>query len=158
MPKRVLPDPLPISEILDFLFHNIRKEGGREFSEYEVAKGINIGTSTLKAIRDGKTLNPGLDTIRNLCRFFGVPLTVFQCGSLEEIRNILETQRQVLPNEGDKNPVVQEIMLRSSNLSEAGKRDILKLVKMVGHAEAYRKGEVSRLAPDKEDNDVAAQR
>lgn len=160
MPKRISPDPLPIAEIVDFLFKNIRKVDGSTYSEYEVSKAISLGASSVGFIRSGKTTNPGLDTIRKLCFFFEVPLTIFQCQTIEDVKEVIELHRRIKPdeNEGEKHPLISEILMRASALSEAGKRDILKLVKMVNHAEAYRRGEIARLSPEPGDQDVAATR
>jgi transcriptional regulator with XRE-family HTH domain len=124
-----------ISELVNLLFEEILNPDARTFTEKEVSYQVNITHKTLKHIRTGKTSNPGIATIREISRLFGISLDFFDVASIEECYGFL--------NERDETatavPSVSEITFRSLDLSEESRKDILQVIRWVEAAERERK-------------------
>ncbi len=128
-----MDDYLPVSEQLRVLFEEVTNRDGRPSSLQEVSDAIDVSVATLSQLRTGRIKNPQLHTVREICRFFGVPLRFFETKSIQECYAILagETVEAAEP--------ISEIALRASRLSEKSQQDILMMIGWVQAAEAQRK-------------------
>ena len=126
-------DYLPVSTQLNILFENVLGEAKRPYTLQEVSDGTGISVSSLSQLRNGHIENPQLNTLRELCQFFGVPLRYFETKDEKECFAIIADD-----NEGNA-PELNEIAFRATNLSENGQRDVLTIIKWVQAAEAQRK-------------------
>lgn len=124
-----------IAELVNLLFNKVRRPDGRPFTEKEVSEQVNITHKTLNHIRTGKTPNPGIATIREICRFFGVSMDFFNISSLEESYAFLNERKQAEAQATS----VNEIMFRALDLSEEGRKDLLNVIRLVEAAERERK-------------------
>lgn len=74
---------IPVSELVELLFRTHLKPKGQQYSNREVARGINslglgdITPAYIAKLRRGDTLNPSRDVLSKLCLFFQVPSSYF---------------------------------------------------------------------------------
>jgi transcriptional regulator with XRE-family HTH domain len=74
---------VPVSELVELLFRTHLKPDGRQYSNREVARGINslglgdITPAYIAKLRRDDTLNPSRDVLSKLCLFFQVPSSYF---------------------------------------------------------------------------------
>ncbi|WP_202446730.1 MULTISPECIES: helix-turn-helix transcriptional regulator [Streptomycetaceae] len=75
-----------IAQVLDYLMREIHPKGRDSYSYAEIAELIKeragegdptVSHGTIQAIRTGKVTNPGVDSLRALANFFGVPVSIF---------------------------------------------------------------------------------
>src|SRR5215210_1412365 len=68
-----------IGELVDRLFRTHLRADGKEYSYQEVAAALNdeIDPTYIGKLRSGKVPNPGRNTLKLLCLFFGVPASYF---------------------------------------------------------------------------------
>ena len=128
------PDPLPLKDLINFLFENILHPEGRPYITQEVADEVRISHATINHLRTGRNKNPSVPTLQEIARFFDVPLNFFECSSYDECFAMLSGQSpEDLPG------AVAEIAFRASNLSPKSQMDILKIILWVEAAERERK-------------------
>jgi transcriptional regulator with XRE-family HTH domain len=99
--------------------------------EVSSVTGISIGT--LSQLRTGRIQNPRLNTLREICKFFDVPLRYFETQTVAACYAILNHQEDQQADE------MNEIAFRAANLSEQSQQDILHIIKWVQAAEELRK-------------------
>ena len=127
-------EPLPLKDLINFLFENILHPEERPYITQEVADEVRISHATINQLRTGRNKNPSVPTLQEIARFFNVPLSFFECASYDECFAMLSGQ----PSEELPGPVA-EIAFRASNLSPKSQMDILKIVLWVEAAERERK-------------------
>ncbi|MEW1660635.1 XRE family transcriptional regulator [Streptomyces sp. NPDC093707] len=75
-----------IAQVLDYLIRELHPKGRGPYTYAEIAHLIRqragegaptVSHGTIQSIRTGKVTNPGVDSLRALADFFGVPVTVF---------------------------------------------------------------------------------
>ncbi len=71
-----------VADLVNALFETHRKPNGSPYTNREVAFalakfGVEIDPSSLSKVRNGKTANPGRDTLLGLCRVFKIPPSFF---------------------------------------------------------------------------------
>jgi transcriptional regulator with XRE-family HTH domain len=126
-------DFLPVAEQLQILFDEVKHPAGRAYTMQEVSETIDVSLATLSQLRTGKIKNPQLHTLREICRFFHVPLRYFETRSIEECYAILAgDQVEALSP-------INEIAFRATHLSPKSQRDVLTIIQWVQAAEAQRK-------------------
>ena len=128
-----MDDYLPVSEQLQVLFDEVMNHDGRPYSLQEVSDAIDVSIATLSQLRTGRIKNPQLHTVREICRFFGVPLRFFETKSVDECYAILAGENV------EATGPISEIAFRASRLSEKSQQDILMMIGWVQAAEAQRK-------------------
>lgn len=106
----------------------------------EVCDQIGVSLATISQLRTGRIKNPQLNTLRELCHFFQVPLRYFETQSPEECYAILADNAPV------PTPEINEIAFRATKLSPSSQRDVLTLIKWVQAAE-HQRHEDSALPP-----------
>ena len=124
---------LPLSQQLILLFEAKPHPDGRPYTMQEVSDATGISVAAISQMRNGKINNPQLNTLRNLCKFFDVPLRYFETKTTEECYAIFN---------GDNQPpkvINNEIAFRANALSEQAQRDILNMIKWAQAAERQRK-------------------
>ncbi len=121
---------LPLAEQIKILFDAIRHPEGRPFTLQEVSEGSGISLGTVGQMRSGKIVNPQLNTLRGLCRFFDIPLRYFETKTREECYALLATPAT------RERPALGEIAFRASELTPLAQQDILTLIKMMQAEEA----------------------
>ena len=121
---------------LKWLFENIKKPDGSEYSLLDVEKatesfGQRVTTSNLHRLKHDQIRNPGFLTLRAIAMFFQVPLSFFNEDlSTEELERI---KIQALPS------TIQEIALRTSEMDEADQDVILDMVISLSQRRQQRK-------------------
>ena len=120
----MMDDYLPLNEQIKILFDSVRNPEGRAFTLQEVSDATGVSLGTVAQMRSGKVLNPQLNTLRALCRFFDIPLRYFETRTREECYAILAE-----PSTSAK-PALNEIAFRASGLSPQAQQDILRLLKV----------------------------
>ncbi|MDX2137280.1 MAG: helix-turn-helix transcriptional regulator [Chloroflexota bacterium] len=128
MSTTVLPY-LAFAEQLRVLFETKRHPDRRSFTLQEVSAGTGIAMATLSHMRTGKIKNPQLSSVRELCRFFAVPLRYFETTTLEECYAVLTA------DSADSLPMLNEIAFRATHLSPEAQEDILQIIKWAQTAE-----------------------
>lgn len=126
-------DFLSLSEQLNILFEAVRHPEGRPFTMQEVSNAIDVSLPALSQLRTGKIKNPQLHTLREICRFFHVPLRYFETTSVEECYAILAGKQE------DEGSPINEIAFRAIRLSPESQRDILTIIRWVQAVEEQRK-------------------
>jgi transcriptional regulator with XRE-family HTH domain len=128
-----MEDYLPISTQLNILFEERLHVEQRPYMLKEVSEATGISVGTLSQLRTGRIENPQLNTLREICHFFDVPLRYFETRTMDECYAILTSKE-------DKSAVeINEIAFRATNLSEQSQQDILNIIKWVQAAEELRK-------------------
>ncbi|MGB7342046.1 MAG: helix-turn-helix transcriptional regulator [Phototrophicaceae bacterium] len=129
-----MEDYLPVSKQLTILFDAVQHAEKRPFTLQEVSDATGISVGTLSQLRTGRIENPQLNTLREICRFFDVPLRYFEAQNEDQCYAFIQD------NDRDKHiPELSEIAFRATNLSPDSQRDLLKIIKWVQAAEAQRK-------------------
>lgn len=129
-----MEDFLPVSEQLRILFEEIRHPSGRPYTMQEVSAVIDVSLATLSQLRTGKVRNPQLHTLREICRFFEVPLRYFETRSTEECYSVLAQDNQT-----EATAPINEIAFRATRLSPKSQRDVLTIIQWVQAAEERRR-------------------
>lgn len=130
---------LPIAEQLQILLEVVLHPSGRPYKMQEISDATGISLATLSQLRNGKIKNPQLNTLRELCGFFNIPLRYFETTSVEACFALLQDDVETKPAE------ISEIAFRAKNLSTDAQRDILTIIKWVQAAEkAYEEGRGDR--------------
>ncbi len=132
--------PLPLKQLVNFLFDNIKHPDGRPYTSQEVAEQVRISHATINQLRTGRNKNPTLPTLQELCIFFNVPLGFFDCASYDECFAVIAQDRM------DYSPNVVQIAFRAGELSPASQKDLLNIISWVEAAERERKA--GRDVPD----------
>jgi len=127
-----MSDFLSVAEQLQVLFEAVQHPSGRAYTLQEVSDTIDVSLPTLSQLRTGKIKNPQLHTLREICRFFNVPLRYFETRSVEECYALLAEQRE------DTASQLNEIAFRATQLSPESQRDVLTIIRWVEAAEAQR--------------------
>jgi transcriptional regulator with XRE-family HTH domain len=127
------PEPLPLKDLVNFLFEHVQRPDGRPYTTQEVTDHVRISHATINQLRTGRSKNPALPTLQEICRFFEVPLTFFECTSYEECFAVLAEPRT------EAAPQAAEIAFRASRLSPEAQDDLLKIILWVEAAERERK-------------------
>lgn len=122
-------DYLPLADQINILFEVITNPDGRPFTIQEVADQIDVSLATISQLRNGKINNPQLNTIRELCRFFDIPLRYFETTTPEECYAV------IAENDVQNLPQLNEIAFRALKLSPQSQRDVLNMVKWAQAAE-----------------------
>ena len=123
---------LSVARQIQILFEAIPHPEGRPYTIREVSEQIDVSLAAISQMRSGRIKNPQLNTLRELCRFFGVPLRYFDTRTPEECYAILQARDEAPP------PVLNEIAYRATRLSPASQRDVLTLIQWVQAAEQQR--------------------
>lgn len=127
-----MKDYLPVSEQIQILFEIVTHPTGRPYTMQEVSDQIGVSLATISQLRTGRIKNPQLNTLRELCRFFQVPLRYFETQTPEECYAILTDDSPLVTSE------INEIAFRATRLSPSSQRDVLTLIKWVQAAEHQR--------------------
>jgi transcriptional regulator with XRE-family HTH domain len=130
----VKKDPLPLKDLINFLFANVLHPDGRPYLSQEVADQVRISHATINQLRTGRNKNPTLPTLQEICRFFNISMSFFECTSYDECYAVLSGQ----PPEELPGPVA-EIAFRARGLEPKAQEDVLKVILWVEAAERERK-------------------
>jgi len=126
-----MTDYLPLAQQIQILFDAVTHPDGRPFTIREVSDEIDVSLAAISQMRSGRIKNPQLNTLRELCRFFDVPLRYFEARTVEDCYAVLADART------DIQPQVSEITFRATQLSPAAQQDVLTLIKWVQAAEQH---------------------
>ncbi len=110
---------------LNYLFEKKRKPDGTQYTQTEVAEGTK-GVLTrvyLWKLRKGRASNPGFNVIQVLAEFFGVDPSYFF--DSDEMKGALARESQ------ERNELVDQIALRSSELDDKGKQAVLYMIESI---------------------------
>ncbi|MBA3870396.1 MAG: helix-turn-helix transcriptional regulator [Anaerolineae bacterium] len=124
---------LSVAEQLQILFEEVFHPENRPYTLQEVSQQIDVSLPTLSQLRSGRSKNPQLNTLRELCRFFKVPLRYFETHSREECYAVLTEK------DAGVSSALNEISFRATHLSTQAQQDILKVIQWVQAAEQLRK-------------------
>lgn len=127
-----MDDFLPVSQQLQILFDTVRHPDNRPYTMQEVSAAIDVSLPTLSQLRTGRIKNPQLHTLREICRFFHVPLRYFETRTPEECYAI------IAGDEAHSTPALHEIALRATHLSPRSQQDVLTIIRWVQAAEDQR--------------------
>lgn len=123
-----MSDYLPVAEQLNILFEEFTHPDGRPYTLKEVSDATGISLATLSQIRTGRILNPQLNTLRDICRYFNVSLDFFGTRSREECFGVILSRQE-------RSDEIHEIAYRANRLSEKAQRDILTFIGWIRAAE-----------------------
>ena len=110
---------------LNHLFEEKRKPDGAQYTQTEVVESSN-GVLTrvyLWKLRKGRASNPGFHVIQVLAEFFGVDPSYFFDN--DEMKVALAKERQ------ERDKLVDQIALRSSELDDNGKQAVLFMIESI---------------------------
>lgn len=131
-----MSDYLSVQDQIQCLFDEVLHAEGRTYTLQEVATATGISIGTISQMKNGKIQNPQLNTLRELCHFFGVPLRFFETSSLEECYAIIHRDDDEAPR------TLSEIAMRATALSPEAQQDILRVISWVQAAEQLRESGV----------------
>jgi transcriptional regulator with XRE-family HTH domain len=127
------PKPLPLKDLVNFLFEHIQHPDGRPYLSQEVADQVQISHATINQLRTGRIKNPTLPTLKDLCQFFDVPLSFFECATYEDCYALLAQKR------APQGSQASEIAFRASQLSPQAQKQVLTVLHWVEIVEQARK-------------------
>ncbi|MCB9460146.1 MAG: helix-turn-helix transcriptional regulator [Anaerolineaceae bacterium] len=119
---------LRVSELLSLLYRHRYKSDGTYYVDRDVSEATGISQSSLSAIRRGSIQNPGIDTIKLLCRFFDVKLAYFEATSENEALEIMAAGRSEESYE-------LKLAMRLNRLSEDARKDLERILSYVMRAD-----------------------
>lgn len=134
------PKPLPLKDLVNFLFEHVLEPSGRPYLSQEVADQVEISHATINQLRTGRIKKPTLPTLKELCRFFDVPLSFFECATYEDCYALLAQKH------APQGSQASEIAFRASQLSPKAQQQVLTVLHWVEEAERARKA--GREVPD----------
>lgn len=142
-----MADYLSVAQQIQILLDTVQHPSGRPYTMQEVSEAIDVSVATLSQLKTGKIKNPQLNTLREICRFFNVPLRYFETRTVDECYALLAAGQEPPP------PAINEIAFRATQLSPEGQRDVLKIMGWVEAAEAKRRKDNSPSAPPNLENE-----
>lgn len=122
---------ISLAEQVNLLFAEITDSEGHPYTAKYVAECAAVSQAAITHIRNGRTPNPGIEIVKKLAHFFGVPLSYFDALTEEACMNVIH--QRYAPQE--QSEVLTRIALRSRQLSPAAQADILRMVEYVRQAE-----------------------
>jgi len=110
---------------LNRLFEEKRKADGAQYTQTEVVEGTKgiVTRVYLWKLRKGRASNPGFHVIQVLAEFFGVDPSYFFDSA--EMKAALARENL------ERNKLVDQIALRSSELDDKGKQAILYMIESI---------------------------
>jgi transcriptional regulator with XRE-family HTH domain len=110
---------------LNLLFENKRKPDGSHYTQTEVIEGTRrvLTRVYLWKLRKGRASNPGFHVIQVLAGFFGVDPSYFF--DSDEMKVALARENL------ERNKLVDQIALRSSELDDKGKQAVLYMIESI---------------------------
>lgn len=136
-----LPEPT-FAQRLDRLFATMHPKDRGPFTYADVEAGVRelaraagdpegtVSASYVCNLRRGRRTNPTLKQVKNLARFFMVPVTYFT-GTPEEVERI---DAQLALVEAIREHDVRDIARRTADLSPAGRQAVSALITSLGAA------------------------
>lgn len=129
--------PLPLSNLIDFLFKTCVKPNGGRYTSKDLADNIEMSETHVSLLRNGKTNNPGYQTLIAICDYFNVPFMYFGARSYDEAQTIANSNNLEFPFNND-NEDTMAIALRANQLSDDGKKELLKVLTWIQTVEVAR--------------------
>lgn len=107
---------------LQLLLKSIPPNRGQPCSLAEIARSTGLSVQALAKLANGQTCDPRLDTLRRLCRFYGISLDYFAGDTIAECQLYLRQQRIATAP-----ALIQEIMRQAKDMS-AHNQDNLRII------------------------------
>ena len=140
-------EPLLLKDLVNFLFDNVMHPDGRPYTTQEVTDHVRISHATINQLRTGRSKNPTLPTLQEICRFFDVPLNFFDSQTYDECYAILAEKPEASTED------VAEIAFRASRLTAEGKRDLLRAIQWVESHDRERRASVEAAEPTEDSSE-----
>ncbi len=117
------PEGVSFQEQFQILIDAVPAPDGRPYNMASIAKATELSEQSLLYLLEGRRQYPRLNTLRQLCRFYGISLDYFDCVTEAECRAFLvqHAARQA-------SPLVREIDRESESLSPPAKGNVLRLL------------------------------
>jgi transcriptional regulator with XRE-family HTH domain len=119
----MLDDQFPFREQLRLLIQTIPAPDGSEYDITAIANATGLSAQSLLYMLDGRTSNPRLDSLRNICWFYDISLDYFECSSEEECRSFLAQNAAQRASS-----LVHEIDQKAEALTPSDKSRVLRLI------------------------------
>ena len=119
----MMPEHFPFRDQLRILIDTLPSPDGSSYTVAAIAKATELTEKSIRNMLNGRTQNPHLDTLRDLCRFYQISLDYFECESEAECRAFLE--QNVAQQASD---VVREIDQQAETLTPSAKSNVLRLL------------------------------
>ena len=121
--------PKTLSQKIDWLFDNIHRPDGKEYTYQEVENatrelGYPISAPYIWNLRKGKSDNPSWMVLQTLARFFGISVTYFYDESLND-EKLRMVKLEALMNLKD----VEEIAFRASKMTTHKRKTLLEMMR-----------------------------
>lgn len=136
--------PNTLAERVNWLFENIRRDNGKEYSYKQVEAAMReLGHSATNTyiwkMRNGQAKKPNWLILRGFAKFFNVPITFFYDEKLteEKLNHILEEAGYdtSMPTSAlrriRKDPEVEEMAKQVSQLDKEDQRTILDVIRVI---------------------------
>ncbi|MBZ0275480.1 MAG: helix-turn-helix transcriptional regulator, partial [Anaerolineae bacterium] len=107
---------------LQLLLRSILTHRDQPCSLAEIARSTGLSVQALAKLANGQTCDPRLDTLRRLCRFYGISLDYFAGDTIAECQLYLRQQRIATAP-----ALIQEIMRQAKDMS-ARSQDNLQII------------------------------
>lgn len=122
---------------LERLFKEIRpsEQGGRPYTNDEVAEAVGVSGAYLSAIRKGTRTNPSHEVLGRLAQFFGVKISYFLDDLAAEQTEAEIALARVMGNHG-----VRALALRALELSPQGLAAVTRMIEDVLKADQHEDG------------------
>lgn len=133
---RISKEGAPIRDLVNLLFKVFVKPDGKPYSSAEVAQETGkLNSGSLANLRSKGSKNVTLGTLQALITFFDVPLDYFTCETVEDAALFLARLRA---GESLGSPIVRgtdkfvaQIVIKSMNLSEEARQDVLRFIEWI---------------------------
>lgn len=125
------PTPILFADQINLLFSEVLDDTGNPYLAKSVAERTGISQATIAHIRSGRTPNPGIEIVKRLGRFFGVPLSYFDAETEDACLTIIHHSRPA----AEQTETLSKIALRARNLSPQAQDDVLRMLEYVRQAE-----------------------
>ena len=117
------PEHFPFREQLRILIDTLPSPEGNSYTVAAIAEATELTEKSIRNMLNGRTQNPHLDTLRDLCRFYHISLDYFECESEAECRTFLGQNAAQQASE-----VVREIGEQAETLTPSAKNNVLRLL------------------------------
>lgn len=137
------PSPETLAGRLDLLFRTRHAAGQPEPGYQEVADalatdgGPTVGGAYLYMLRTGRRINPRVELLVALARYFQVPASYFVDEDASDLTEQLELLAALRDND------VQQLALRTQGLSAGSRRALATMIEQLRHAEGLDNSEAS---------------
>lgn len=112
---------------LTLLIEAVPQSSGQPYPVADLARQMGVSPQALLNLLNDKSHHPRLDTVRRLCRVYGISLDYFECATEAACLDYLARHRVASSTQ------LQEISRSAETLTPRGQRNVLKILEWLRH-------------------------